>query len=286
MKHIFQTLAFVAAAGSALAATPTFTSTVQPVLRRTCLGCHNDKLTSGNLNISAFLDPASVAGNREGWERIVNKLRAGEMPPKGVPRSTDQINAVTAFVQAEFDRADRRAKPNPGRVTVRRLNRVEYANTVRDLLGVHFVAQEEFPPDDSGYGFDNIGDVLTVSPALMEKYLFSAERIASRAVGADPLPKAGVFSEKARMMRLGPGVAQCTDHVEYDAEYTFRAILAGHRGAEDKPVTVELLVDGKPLKTATVDVKISEVNRRQPQDHKRKIQFQQEMNRRNDICNS
>jgi hypothetical protein len=146
-------------------------------------------------------------------------------------------------------------------VTVRRLNRVEYANTVRDLLGVHFVAQEEFPPDDSGYGFDDIGDVLTVSPALMEKYLFSAERIASRAVGADPLPKPGVFSEKARMMRLGPGVAQCTDHVEYDAEYTFRAILAGHRRAEDKPVTVELLVDGKLLKTATVDVKISEVNR-------------------------
>ncbi|HEY3838408.1 MAG TPA: DUF1592 domain-containing protein [Bryobacteraceae bacterium] len=244
-----------------LAAAPTFNTAVQPVLRQTCTACHNEKLASGNLSISAFLDPGSIANNREGWERIVAKLRSGEMPPKGVPRNTEQITSLTNFVQAEFDRQDRTAKPDPGRVTARRLNRVEYANTIRDLLGVHFVAQEEFPPDDTGYGFDDIGDVLTVSPALMEKYLFAAERIASRAVGADPLPKPGVFSEKSRMMRSGASVAQCTDHVEYDAEYTFRAILAGHRGAEDKPITVELSVDGKPVKTATVDVKISDVNK-------------------------
>jgi mono/diheme cytochrome c family protein len=241
---------------------PGFTTAVQPVLRQNCVACHNEKLTSGNLNLNAFLDPASIASNREGWERILAKLRSGEMPPKGLPRPpAGQLTALASVVQTEFDRADRLAKPDPGRVTARRLNRAEYANTIRDLLGVHFVAQEEFPADDSGYGFDNIGDVLTVSPALMEKYIFAAERIASRAVGADPLPKPGVFSEKSRMLRSGPAIAQCTDHVEYDAEYIFRVILAGHRRAEDKPVTVVLSVDGKPLKTVTVDVKISDVNR-------------------------
>lgn len=239
-----------------------FDKAVAPVLKQNCSGCHNEKLTSGGLNIAGFLDPASVTKSREGWERILAKLRAGEMPPKGLPRPTaEQMSALMNYVQGEFDRADKLVKPDPGRVTVRRLNRAEYANTVRDLLGVHFVAQEEFPADDSGYGFDNIGDVLTVSPTLMEKYLFAAEHIASRAVGADPLPKPGVFSEKNRMLRSGPSIAQCTDHVEYDAEYIFRALLAGQRGDTDKPVTVVLSVDGNPIKTATVEVKISDVNR-------------------------
>ena len=232
------------------------------LLRQSCIPCHNEKLTSGNLNLGGFLDSSSITSNRDGWERILTKLRAGEMPPKGAPRpAEDQLTALINYVQTEFDRADKLAKPDPGRVTARRLNRVEYVSTIRDLLGIHFVAQDEFPADDSGYGFDNIGDVLTVSPALMEKYLFAAERIAARAVGADPLPKPGVFSEKARMLRSGASIAQFKDHVEYDAEYTFRTILSGHRAAQDKPVTVVLSVDGKPLKTATVDVKISDVNK-------------------------
>ena len=232
------------------------------LLRQSCSPCHNEKLASGGLNITGFTDPASITTSRDGWERILTKLRAGEMPPEGAPRpSEEQLTALINFVQGEFDRADRAAKPDPGRVTARRLNRVEYANTIRDLLGVHFVAQEEFPADDSGYGFDNIGDVLTVSPALLEKYLFAAERIASRAVGGDPLPKPGVFSERNRMLRSGPSIAQFTDHLEYDAEYTFRTILAGHRGPQDKPVTVVLSIDGKPVHTTTVDVKISDVNK-------------------------
>jgi hypothetical protein len=239
-----------------------FPEAVRPLLQKNCSGCHNAKISSGNMNITGFLDPASLVSNREGWERIVAKLRAGEMPPKGIPKPpAEQLAALLSYVESEFDRSDRAAKPDPGRITARRLNRAEYANTIRDLLGVHFVAQEEFPADDSGYGFDNISDVLTVSPALMEKYLFAAERIASRAVGADTLPKPGVFSEKNRMLRTGASVAQVKDHVEYNAEYIFRATLSGHRGATDKPVTVVLSVDGKPVQTSTVDVKISDVNR-------------------------
>ena len=144
--------------------------------------CHNDKMASGSLNLTPFNQSQSVTTMREGWERIVKKLRTGEMPPKGLPRPTpEQMTALIGFVEMEFDKADRGAKPDPGRVTARRLNRFEYTNTIRDLLGVNFRAQDEFPADDSGYGFDNIGDVLTVSPLLIDKYVGAAEKIAMRA---------------------------------------------------------------------------------------------------------
>ena len=153
-------------------------------------------MASGSLNLGPFTDPTSLATHREEWERVINKFRSGEMPPKGVPRPPEaQVHSFTSFVEGEFERADRNAKPDPGRVTARRLNRAEYSNTVRDLLGVDFRADKDFPVDDSGYGFDNIADVLTISPVLMEKYLEAAESIASRAIGATPLPKKPLEAE-------------------------------------------------------------------------------------------
>jgi len=167
-----------------------FEKTVQPVLAKTCAPCHNERITSGGLNLAPYSAPGSIAQHRDDWQKILQKIRTGEMPPKGVPRpSSVQIEALVKFVQGEFERADRNVKPDPGRVTARRLNRNEYSNTIRDLLAVEFRAEKDFPTDDSGNGFDNIGDVLTISPVLMEKYLSAAERIAARAIGADPLPK-------------------------------------------------------------------------------------------------
>src|SRR5437764_5628974 len=216
-----------------------FDKTVQPLLRQSCTMCHNEKLSSGGLNISPFLDRASITTNREGWELILAKLHTGEMPPKGMPRPpAEKLDAMMKYVQDQFDRADRLVKPDPGRVTARRLNRAEYSNTIRDLLGVHFLADEEFPPDDSGYGFDNIGDVLTVSPALMQKYLAAAEKITSRAIGADPLPKPSLFNEKGKVRRRDTEVIEATDHVEFDADYIVRALISGHRVPEGKPVTL------------------------------------------------
>lgn len=108
--------------------------------------CHNEKLSSGGLNITPLLDPASISANRQVWERVVSRVQTGEMPPKGVPKpAAADIEALVKFVEREFDRADATTVPNPGRVTAKRLNRAEYANTVRDLLGVSFRADEEFP---------------------------------------------------------------------------------------------------------------------------------------------
>lgn len=160
-----------------------FEKAVQPFLARNCYSCHNAKLQSGSLDLTSYTSTAAVLRNRAQWDEVVRRLKAGEMPPKGIPRPPEaDIQAVTSWVAAEFDYADSQVKPDPGRVTVRRLNRAEYNNTIRDLLGVEFRPADDFPQDDSGYGFDNIADVLSVSPLLLEKYIQAAESIVAAGV--------------------------------------------------------------------------------------------------------
>ena len=266
MKRILLAQCFLLLAQRLPGAAPSagaFDAAVRPLLSGTCSGCHNASMASGNLNLAPFLTAASLAvpANREAWEVILRKVKTGEMPPKGIPKpAATTVAAFVAHLEAEFDKADKNAKPNPGRLTAHRLNRAEYTNTIRDLLGVSFRADEEFPPDDSGYGFDNIGDVLTVSPALMQKYLQAAEQIASRAVGGDPLPKPGLFNKRDRLRRTDINHIQLTDRLDFDADYIVRANLIGHRGAKDGPVTVAILVDGKVVKTVSVPSQISAVN--------------------------
>jgi mono/diheme cytochrome c family protein len=247
--------------GVASAADTGFDKTVRPVLAKSCAPCHNEALASGGLNVSAFTQPGSIAEHRQGWERILRKIRKGEMPPQGVPRPPEaQMNALVKFVQAEFERADRNVKPDPGRVTARRLNRSEYTNTIRDLLAVEFRAEKDFPTDDSGHGFDNIGDVLTISPVLMEKYLAAAERIAARAIGADPLPKpleAEYHLKFRTVRRVDPSTIEATHRVDWDGEYLIRIGLPGERAADAKPVQMGFWMDGKLLHTMMVETKPS-----------------------------
>jgi hypothetical protein len=250
------------AADTPRSAPAAFDKTVQPVLAKTCAPCHNEQLASGGLNLGPFSTPGSITEHREGWERILRKLRAGQMPPKGIPRPPHaQMDALIKFVQSEFEKADRNLKPDPGRVTTRRLNRNEYANTIRDLLAVEFRAEKDFPSDDSGHGFDNIGDVLTISPVLMEKYLEAAERIAARAIGADPLPKKPLVAEYSRrngnLRRPNPSTVEATHRVDWDAEYIIRIGLPGERGPDAKPVTLGFWMDGKMLHSMPVETKPS-----------------------------
>ena len=249
-----------AAIGLLLGADTSYEKKVQPVLTKTCAPCHNERTASGGLNVQAFLDPKSLSQQRDGWERIIQKMRTGEMPPKGVPRPAGEIDDLTKFVQAEFERADKLVKPDPGRVTARRLNRNEYSNTIRDLVGVEFRADKDFPADDSGYGFDNIGDVLTISPVLMEKYIAAAERIAARAIAADPLPKpleALYHNKDKNIRRVDPSTIEATHRIEFDGEYTVRIGLPGERAADAKPVTMNIWMDGKLLHSMQVETKPS-----------------------------
>src|SRR5436305_8553434 len=166
-----------------------FRKTIQPFLEANCMACHSADLKSGGLNLEAYSSVASITQDRERWEKLLHKLRTGEMPPKGMPRpDRAEVEQVCRLIEGEFAHADRQAKPDPGRVTARRLNRNEYNNTVRDLLGVALRPADDFPQDDSGYGFDNIGDVLSLSPVLMEKYLAAAEKVARTAIfGPEPM---------------------------------------------------------------------------------------------------
>jgi hypothetical protein len=268
MHAILRSLSLLVCAAAIVAAAQSnrpaasFDTAVKPLLEKTCAPCHNDRNSSGGVNVGPFTSPASLAQHREGWERLIQKIRSGEMPPKGFPKPPQpQIQTLTDFVEGEFAKADRNLKPDPGRVTARRLNRVEYTNTIRDLLAVDFRADKDFPVDDSGFGFDNIGDVLTISPVLMEKYMDAAERIAARAIGADPLPKKPLefeYHTKNRTIRRpARSTIEATHRVDWDAEYLVRIGLPGERAPDGKPVTMGFWMDGKLLHTMEVQTKPS-----------------------------
>ena len=238
-----------------------FQESVAPVLAK-CKLCHNNRLETGGLNIETFGSVESLAAQREGWEKILQKVAAGEMPPRGAERpDQDQIRVFVAFVEAEFDRADTSVPADPGRVTARRLNRSEYSRTIRDLLGIEFRAEEDFPTDDSGHGFDNIGDVLTISPVLLEKYISAAEAIAASAIGANPLPETPIEAEyhtkDKTIRRIDVTTIEARHRVQWDGEYIIRIGLPGERPKDAKAVTMGLWMDGKLLATKQVETRPS-----------------------------
>jgi len=197
----------------------TFQTAVQPFVAKNCFGCHNDKVQSGGLNLKAATD---VAQSRDEWEHVVQKLKSGEMPPKGMPRPVDeQVATVTKWLEDEFAREDAAMKPDPGRVTARRLNRYEYNTTIRDLLAVDFRPADDFPTDDFGYGFDNIGDVLTLSPALMEKYMTAARKVARLAIEGEQPPKMALRDRHTNSSRR-PGEFTWQRKFLWDADYVIR----------------------------------------------------------------
>jgi mono/diheme cytochrome c family protein len=139
---------FVAAAGWAAEPPETaFAQSVEPFLKRYCAACHS------SANKTAGLDVMALRGT-DRWYDVLEKTRSGEMPPIGMPRGTAQeLATVTRWMEAQIERTQAASAPDPGRVTARRLNKVEYTNTVRDLLGISLQAADDFPNDDSGYGF-------------------------------------------------------------------------------------------------------------------------------------
>lgn len=227
-----------------------FESVVKPLLKSNCQMCHNAKLAQGGLDIGGLIqsNAAGALKHREKWELIVQKLRSGEMPPKGMERPPEtQINQLAGWVQEEYARLDRNAKPEPGRVTARRLNRYEYNNTVRDLLGIEYNPADEFPADDSGYGFDNNGDVLTVSPSLMQKYIRAAESIAGTLTrtGQQAPVKPTVVRYLAERLGQYPALREQVTHTfEADGEYKFRSTWY-QRLPNGLPIRGTFFIDGK-----------------------------------------
>ena len=177
--HSVAATSFAFGPGDTIASTGEF-------LARHCAECHtaapDGNEPEGGVTLALPADDAGLLAQRSLWETALRRVEAGEMPPQDRPRpSPSDAEAFVKAIRKRFDEADLRAPPDPGRVTMRRLNRVEYRNTIRDLVGVDFDPTADFPSDEIGHGFDTIGDVLTLSPLLLERYL-DAERAALRVV--------------------------------------------------------------------------------------------------------
>jgi hypothetical protein len=158
-----------------------YQSAILPILEKHCYECHGDGYDKGKVAFDSLETDAQILEPNL-WVRVLLNTRAGLMPADGKPRlSAAEQQTLERWIKYDVFAIDPK-NPDPGRVTVRRLNRVEYRNTVHDLLGVDYNTDHEFPPDDSGFGFDNIGDALTMSPMLMEKYVAAAQTVIAEAV--------------------------------------------------------------------------------------------------------
>ncbi len=233
---------------------------VLPVLSKSCLNCHNDRTKAGTLSLEAFKDPAAALAQQAIWPKVLERVSAGSMPPpNAAPLSQSDRDAITNWVRKLPGVAEASiVRSSAGRVTARRLNRVEYNNTIRDLLGVAARPADEFPVDDSGYGFDNNGDVLSVSPMLMEKYMQAAEKVSRLAVYGETVPEKptrlvrlmnrrsqdayDVLSEGNSGMYLPyslRGAMYGNFTFPVDGEYEFRLRIANFRGESDADLTDE-----------------------------------------------
>jgi len=237
---------------------------VRPFFAKSCFACHSGTVQSGGLNLEFLTTAGVVAENRDEWDKVIEKLGTGQMPPPGLPRpAAADLKLVTTWVSNELDRLDRQTKPDPGHITARRLNRTEYNNSVRDLLGVDFQPAGDFPPDDSGYGFDNNGDVLSLSPSLMEKYVSAAEKIARTALYGPPAMKPTLVRHEPWYVDFDttPGVKTDYDltglslpsalHVMHrfpvEGDYDIAGLLRGARPVGSEPLNVAFWIDGKQV---------------------------------------
>ena len=243
---------------------------MRPFVAENCVPCHGYKKQKNGLNLESYESVASLTDDHDRWAEVVRKLRAREMPPEEEPQPSEhQRQAVAGWLARELERIDKITPPDPGRVTARRLNRSEYNNTVRDLLGVDVHPADDFPQDDAGYGFDNIADVLSLSPVLMEKYVSAAEKVSRVALFGPPILKPTLTrlrsdGRKVRDARTSPDSYDVTGlsmpnafyavhRVPVDGEYVIRVALGGLRPASSEPIAVTLWVDDREVQTIAHD---------------------------------
>ncbi len=243
------------------------------VLNRYCVGCHNEKTKTAGLTLEK-IDVQNVGDAAPTWEKVVRKLRTTAMPPTGMPRpDKGTYDSLASYLERKLDEAAA-ANPNPGTPLINRLNRTEYANATRDLLGVDEDAidvQLLLPPDDASYGFDNIGDVLTVSPLLMEGYMSASSKISRLAVGdLSPAPAEITYDMPTYIMQndrmsedlpFGSRGGKAIRHYfPADGEYEIKIRLQTNRSDIDhsivlgltEPHQLDIRVDGERIKLFTV----------------------------------
>jgi len=266
MRALVGLLAATLIMGAAPAvSTQTTAADSRAVLTQYCFGCHDDRLKTGGLSLER-MDLTSIGESPDVWEKVVRRLRTGAMPP-APSRRPDQAtyDRLTSWLEGELDR-QAAARPNPGRPAVHRLNRSEYANAIHDLLALDVNVASLLPPDDSAFGFDNVADVLGVSPVLLERYLNAADEISALAVGdRDVSPGSESYHVRHDLSQdqhidglpLGTVGGTLIHHTfPLDATYViqvklFRTNLNAIRGIEWEQ-QLEISVDGQRVHLASV----------------------------------
>jgi len=254
------------------AADPHFKDKITPFLATYCNGCHNATKAAGGLTLDAFQSEAHARRDRRTWESVQQAILTGEMPPRKKPQPSETEKAMFLAWTERLLAVDCGSPKDPGRVTLRRLNRAEYNNTIRDLCGVDFHPADDFPTDDVGYGFDNIGDVLSLQPILLEKYLAAADKILDQALVGAKLTPSKVQPFRTQPIQTTPRTAKVgiqggggkitftTEGVAYlpkfnfpnDADYIIKLQAWGTKVGDSFP-KVKLQIAEKDLQTFTID---------------------------------
>ncbi|MBI3466555.1 MAG: DUF1592 domain-containing protein, partial [Planctomycetes bacterium] len=250
------------AAGQAADKQADYNARIAPLLKRFCFECHGPKKQEAEIGFQELADASRFPDQRATWERVLEMVEFAAMPPEDEPQPTEaERETLVAWIRSQLTTGGAAIAGDPGRVTIRRLNRAEYNNTVRDLLGVEIKPADDFPSDDVGYGFDNIGEVLSLPPLLMEKYLNAAEQIAEAAIVIeDPSKAPGQRRDRRRLDSKGSaklersGVFTLNSEGEVSHRFEFQRagdyilrLEAGAQQAGDEPARMELRLDDKPV---------------------------------------
>ena len=239
---------------------------IQPLLKEHCLECHSGAEPEAGLSLEHFDTPKSFLKGRRVWEKAVQRMKLGDMPPRESNQLDDSKRKfLTDWITSTIEDFECGLAPNPGQVTLRRLNASEYRNTVRDLVGVDYKPADNFPADDVGYGFDNIGDVLTLPPLLMEKYVLAAEEISNQAIMTPPADKQFEANYAGGQLQLKDGKstgdkeltlsstadASFEEQIPWAGVFQLTVIASGDQ-AGDEPCKMLVLLDDKPVRELPV----------------------------------
>jgi hypothetical protein len=227
----------------------------QAIVNQYCVTCHSERLKTGNLVLEK-LNPTQASANAETWEKVIRKVRAGMMPPAGAPRpDRGTLDAFAASLETQLDRASA-AHPNPGATALHRLNRNEYGNAIRDLLALDVDVSTLLPADDSAEGFDNVADVLRVSPSLMDRYVAAAAKISRLAVGDAAI---GATTSTYRTSSISediplgaPGGLAVRHYFPVDGVYSFKVKGGGGIPYDNRVSKIEVTVDGESVSLVEV----------------------------------
>jgi cytochrome c553 len=249
-------LALAASVAQAQTDAARFAKTVLPVLAKQCFQCHGEKVQTSGVNFAIFHDGASAAEKPDLWSAVREKVADRLMPPPPLAGLSEaDAAAITGWIDSVNGAPGAAGPANPGRVTARRLNRLEFNNTIRDFLGITVHPADDFPVDNQGYGFDNIGDVLTMSPMLMEKFMVAARSVSRIAVYGEPYEKkpglVGKLLTKSvqddgqvsgNVIRFSMrGDMEAVFHFPVEADYVLQFRVTNRRGLEPG---VDLSPDG------------------------------------------